>query len=537
MSNGTAQADGQPCGCCTGPTQQTPEAIANRPALSSIAYRAGRYSTFNASMLAALSDPAFPALAPLRTRDTTDFSIALIDAWAVALDILTFYQERFANEAYLRTAVDQRSVFELAELVGYVPSPGVAASAVLAFTLSSATGSPDNVLIPAGSRVQSVPGPGQTAQIFETSADLTAVIGWNALPAQTTIPWQLAGSDTSTWMTGTANSINVGDALLFVQADDGQPSATGPADFHYVTAVTPDPVSGNTQIWWDGPLSGLSGTADPAGDMGPGDVALYIFRKKAALYGVQAPNPQLLSGDFINQVPGYPREPGGHVAPRWHYFYTGGSYQINLDTSYPGLAPPADGSPRWLVLTSPSDTAFFQIAAVAETSPDRYTLTVKTTQLTINAKAGQSVPSQGSGSFDVDGSLSAFVTDTPDVTAYVQSAQLTPASLPYTSWSQDPPYTRQPGMLAPVVRLVGTGHRRPADRARPAGRRVRQVPADPGFGRHLHAGQPGRRLRRRGRAGVRDQLLPARHRPGDREPAVDGDDPERRSRDAERPGG
>ena len=60
-------------------------------------------------MLAALSDPAFPALAPLRTRDTTDFSIALLDAWAVALDILTFYQERFANEAYLRTAVDQRS--------------------------------------------------------------------------------------------------------------------------------------------------------------------------------------------------------------------------------------------------------------------------------------------------------------------------------------------------------------------------------------------------------------------------------------------
>jgi len=448
MSNGTAPADGQPCGCCTGLTQQTPEAIANRPALSSIAYRAGRYSTFNASMLAALSDPAFPALAPLRTRDTTDFSIALIDAWAVALDILTFYQERFANEAYLRTAIDQRSVFELARLVGYLPSPGVAASAVLAFTLSSAPGSPDNVLIQAGSRVQSVPGPGQTAQIFETSADLTAVIGWNALPAQTTAPWQLTGSDT--WITGTANSINVGDALLFVQAQNGQPSAAGPADFHYVTAVTPDPVSGNTHIWWDGPLSGLSGTG-PGGAIGPGDAALYVFRKKAALYGQLAPSPQVLSGPHVQDIPGYHIEViHDRSVPVWNYCYDQGSYQINLDASYPGLAPSAAAGapPQWLVLTEPSDTAFFQIAAVAETSPDRYTLTAKTTQLTLNGKAGQSVPSQAS--FGVDGSLGAFVSGTPDVTAYVQSAQLTPASLPYTSWSQDSRYPRQAGMLAPV---------------------------------------------------------------------------------------
>ena len=78
-----------------------------------------------------------PGRAPLRTRADSDFTIALLDAWAVALDILSFYQERIANESYLRTAVDQRSVIELARLVGYKPSPGVAASAFLAFTLSS----------------------------------------------------------------------------------------------------------------------------------------------------------------------------------------------------------------------------------------------------------------------------------------------------------------------------------------------------------------------------------------------------------------
>jgi hypothetical protein len=493
MSNGTAPPGGQPCGCCAGLDRQTPEVIANRPALSSIAYRAGRYSTFNASMLAALSDPAFPALAPLRTRDNADFSIALIDAWAVALDILTFYQERFANEAYLRTATERRSVFELARLVGYVPASGVAASAVLAFTLSSAPGAPDNVPIPVGSRVLSVPGPGQTAQTFETSADLTAVIGWNALPAQTTIPWQLTGSDTSTWITGTANGINVADALLFVQAQDGQPAAAGPADFHYVTAVTPDPVSGNTKIRWDGPLSGAFATGT-----GASQAFLYVFRRKAALYGQSAPSPRVLAGSHIPYVPGYRIETAldGTAVPAvaWDYQYTGGSYQINLDASCPGLTPPApaaDATPQWLVLTRPGPcTAFFQIGAVAETSPGRYTLTAKTTQLTLTANAGQSVP--GQASFDVDDSLSEFVSDTPNVTAYVHSAQLTPASLPLTSWGQDPMYPRQAGMLAPVsgsaVTVTGGQQIAPGQPIGLSGKRLRIQAANGTFTR---AGQSG----------------------------------------------
>ncbi|MDX6654960.1 MAG: hypothetical protein QOH18_2065, partial [Solirubrobacterales bacterium] len=181
----------QLCGCCAGLMHETPQAITNRPALSAVAYRAGAYSSFYASLLAALSDPGLPALSALRTRDNSDFTIALLDAWAISLDILTFYQERFANEAFLRTAVDERSVFELTRLIGYVPSPGVSACAVLAFTLSSATGSPDNVLVPAGTRVQSIPGPGQKPQVFETSSDLTAVIALNAIPAQTHLRWQL----------------------------------------------------------------------------------------------------------------------------------------------------------------------------------------------------------------------------------------------------------------------------------------------------------------------------------------------------------
>jgi hypothetical protein len=468
--NGSCLGSGQqPCGCCAGLTSATPEIIANRPALSSISYRSGRYSTFNASMLAALSDPAFAPLAQLRTRDPGDFSIALLDAWSVVLDILTFYQERFANEAFLRTAIDQRSVIELARLAGYVPSPGVAASAVIAYTLSNAPGSPGNVLIQAGSQVQSVPGPGQTAQVFETSADLTAQAAWNALPAQTTATWQLAGEDTSAWIAGTANNISPGDALLFVQASGGQPLTTGAADFHYATAAAADttpgsPTYGSTQIWWDGPLAPVSFQAG----QGAETVTLFVFRKKAALYGQQAPSPQVLAGPYISDVPGYQKETvsGGNSVPAVTWGFTTdinpSVNQISLDASYPGLQPPAappagqpSPPPQWAVFTDGASSWYLQITSTAETSPDYYTLTVKTTRLTV--AVGGALPMAPGGypgllaeSDALAAAVVEIVGNTPNITAYVQSAQLTFADLPITTWSQDPTYPRQPGMLAPV---------------------------------------------------------------------------------------
>jgi hypothetical protein len=426
MSDGCVMPEEQLCGCCAGVSDQTPQVITNRPALSSIIYRAGTYSTFNASMLAALSDPALPALAPLRTRDASDFSVALLDSWAVVLDILTFYQERFANEAFLRTAVDQRSVFELARLVGYVPSPGVSASAVLAFTLSSAAGSPDNVLIPAGTRVQSVPGPGQTPQVFETSSDLVAVIVCNAIPAQTTIPWQLFGSDISTWIQGTTNNINAGDALLFLTAQSGQPVATGPGDVHYVTTVNADPASGNTQIFWDQPLS----SAFTSG-MTAEDVLIFTFRKKAALYGAQAPNPLTLgstsSNPNLSSIPGYPTPIV--QGSDWSFYYQDYSYQINLDASYPGLAPQANASPPWIVLTGLGYTSFFRITQAVDSNPGRYTLTTKTTQITL--AFGQILT--GDTHLTLNEVLWEFVQETRNITAYVQSVQLLQADLPLTA--------------------------------------------------------------------------------------------------------
>lgn len=122
------------CRCCAG-SDRLPDERFNAPGQASLRYRIGTHGQFKASMLARLSSADNPALAGLRTRANDDFSIAWCDAGAMMLDVLGFYQERIANEAYLRTSVERRSVAELARLIGYQPSPGVAASTHLAFAL------------------------------------------------------------------------------------------------------------------------------------------------------------------------------------------------------------------------------------------------------------------------------------------------------------------------------------------------------------------------------------------------------------------
>jgi hypothetical protein len=167
-------------GCCDGVDAVTPVAVFNRPGLSALSYRAGTYATFRESMLARLSSRR--ELDPLTTREPDDPAIALLDCWAVVGDVLTFYQERIANEGYLRTATEQLSITQLGRLAGHQPRPPLASSTYLAYTLDPGAKS----LIPAGSGAKSQAANGQLPQTFETSEDLVAREEWNTLAVQLT---------------------------------------------------------------------------------------------------------------------------------------------------------------------------------------------------------------------------------------------------------------------------------------------------------------------------------------------------------------
>jgi hypothetical protein len=145
------------CGCCDPEAPLTPLMVENRPELFAVAYRIGTYASFRESMLQAI--PAGAGLAGLATREDDDFAVTVLDLWAAVADVLTFYQERYANEAFLRTATRRESVRRLAELIGYRLAPGAAVLTLLAFTLESGQA----LALPASLRVQSVPGQGAAA--------------------------------------------------------------------------------------------------------------------------------------------------------------------------------------------------------------------------------------------------------------------------------------------------------------------------------------------------------------------------------------
>ena len=199
MSTDDTPLDG--CHCCEG--QAEPGAIHNAPGLSALAWRIDSQPGFYQRMLARLPlwhVPGLPADAPrplaaLRTREPDDAAIALVDASACVADVLTFYQERIANESFLRTATERRSVLELARAVGYELRPGVAASVHLVFTVEDAAGAPGICTIAAGAPVQSVPPQGKLPQVFETSEPIVARAEWNALRARQTRPADLAVLD------------------------------------------------------------------------------------------------------------------------------------------------------------------------------------------------------------------------------------------------------------------------------------------------------------------------------------------------------
>lgn len=170
-----SEYDARGCGCCKGGVHAGPRTIANRPALSRIAYRIGTYGSFRRAMLNRIAQQ--PALAKWTARDETDYGVALIDMWAYLGDILTFYQERIANEAFLRTAVHRESVMRLAALLDYRPSPGAAATTYVAFFLDKGK----TLEIPIGLRVQSVPGQNEKPQKFETVEAIHADAALNAV--------------------------------------------------------------------------------------------------------------------------------------------------------------------------------------------------------------------------------------------------------------------------------------------------------------------------------------------------------------------
>ncbi len=224
------------CGCCEPQPFETPGE--NPPGQPEIRFRLTTHAGFFGRMTARLARWTLPdgehmgtrPLARLATRARDDFAIAFLDGWATVLEVLDFYQERIANESFLRTATERRSVLELARAIGYELRPGVAASTWLAFTLDSSDHAPSEVLIPAGTPVRSIPQKeGERPHTFETSEDLLARPEWNAMRPRLARPQSLTLDRSQIWLKGANLGISIGDRMLLVQkVEPGAVSAVRP---------------------------------------------------------------------------------------------------------------------------------------------------------------------------------------------------------------------------------------------------------------------------------------------------------------------
>ena len=484
------------CGCCKGISAETPVELQNRPGLSAIAYRVGTHSTFRETLHARLSGSGQPALNGLTTRDNNDFSIALLDAWAMVGDVLTFYQERIANEAYLRTATERLSVLELARLINYELRPGVAASTYLAFTIEDTPGAAGQVLavgtsaqvapeplppivIGVGVKVQSIPGPGEQAQTFETIEAIEARPEWNAIKPRVTQPQTKSSFwSKSLFFEGTSNDVKKGDHILLLTGGNPLPLP------RKVINVTTDDEAQTTRVDFDLPQAALPAYQRPSGlpegkvdEFAPKttlskEVTQQIIGEKwkeedlAALIATQGWNANALTTNIKNEVAeqtknalpqafiyrekasvfGYnaPKKPvyKGNVPDdpekwaEWNLDKSEDDKLIYLDRAYEAITP---GS--YITVRKGKESKTIQVVDVSTGPRTAYGISSKSTVLTLAQSWWTILPEIEFGRVERIGRKQKLVAkqqhrskrdlgDFRDVTVYVQSESLPLAQLP-----------------------------------------------------------------------------------------------------------
>jgi len=149
----------------------------NAPYLTAITYRSEDYSSLRYHLLLHLQD-AFPQWNALSAQNQgeQDFGVTFIELFAYLGDILGFYQNLRANEAFLRTATLPGSLIELCRLIDYRLGPGASAISLQAFFCKDGKSG----TVPKGFQVKTA---GQTGPplVFETSADLDVSSALNTL--------------------------------------------------------------------------------------------------------------------------------------------------------------------------------------------------------------------------------------------------------------------------------------------------------------------------------------------------------------------
>lgn len=351
----------------------------NRPGLSEISYRLDSHTGFLRRMLAKIhrqrggDGGASPPLRGFTTRSLDDPAVAILDGWAMVGDVLTFYQERIANEGFLRTATEKRSVMEMARAIGYELKPGVAASTLMVFMVEKSPATPELVDVPLGTKVRSIPAPGKLPQTFETIEDIKARAAWNELAPKLTVTQEIGIGTTELYLEGFDTRLEAGDGILLVGDEREARGAEGSErwDFRILDAVETVPEKNYTRVTWQ---KGLGSDRPPS--LPASKPRVFAFRQRAALFGHNAPDGRAVR-DLISVA--YMSDYGPENVEAWPNFLIESAHEsgsIYLDAVYPKVL---EGS--WIVLMEPNYVELYRADQVASDSRSDFTLNSKTTRI------------------------------------------------------------------------------------------------------------------------------------------------------------
>lgn len=127
-----------------------------------------------------------PEFAPEWTnRDPADFGMTILESFAYIGDLLNYYIDRAANEAFISTASQRESVLQLARLLSYRPTDTTASKVTLTF--KNSTASP--ITVPAGTQTSttSVISGNTTRVVFETDSAITVPAKVGAVDGSSTV--------------------------------------------------------------------------------------------------------------------------------------------------------------------------------------------------------------------------------------------------------------------------------------------------------------------------------------------------------------
>jgi hypothetical protein len=125
--------------------------------------------------------------------EPSDFGTLLLELFAYMGDVMNFYIDRTASEAFLGTAIRRQSVLYIADMLGYTPIGQQAAFVGLEFALDpNAPVDPlllpagTGVIVPAGTRIYNNASSSDQLIVFELNTDVKLKPGDTAIPGYAT---------------------------------------------------------------------------------------------------------------------------------------------------------------------------------------------------------------------------------------------------------------------------------------------------------------------------------------------------------------